>query len=120
MKRAWPREPQSSSSPGLGGRSIRNQDRCSPSTFPYGCNGEWASIYASDQGADYGALFCSFHVDGQPNKAHCYFKDVSGKVPDSFNVTSFLGAGLGSPPVATPDSTTTNEGHAGGYRRPLQ
>ena len=94
---------------GLGGRSIRNQDRCSPSTFPYGCNGEWASIYTSDQGADYGALFCSFHVDGQPNKAHCYFKDVSGKVPDSFNVTSFLGAGLGSPPVATPDSATTNE-----------
>ena len=25
---------------GLGGRSIRNQDRCSPSSFPYGCNGE--------------------------------------------------------------------------------
>ena len=94
---------------GLGGRSIRNQDRCSPSTFPYGCKGEWASIYTSDQGADFGALFCSFHVDGQPNKAHCYFKDISGNVPDEFNVTSFLGAGLGSPPVATPDSTTTNE-----------
>ena len=94
---------------GLGGRSIRNQDRCSPSTFPYGCNGEWASSYTSDQGADFGALFCSFHVDGQPNKAHCYFKDISGNVPDEFNVTSFLGAGLGSPPVATPDSATTDE-----------
>ena len=97
---------------GLGGQSIRNQDRCSPSTFPYGCKGEWASIYTSDQGADYGALFCSFHVDGQPNKAHCYFKDISGNVPDDFNVTSFLGAGLGSAPVATDDITTTDEDKA--------
>jgi hypothetical protein len=47
---------------GLGGASIRNQDRCSPFTFPYGCNGEWASIYTSDQGANSGALFCSFNV----------------------------------------------------------
>jgi len=75
---------------GLGGHSIRNQDRCLPITFPYGCNGEWASIYTSDQGANYGALFCSFHVDGQPNKARCYFKDIDGTIPDEFTVISFV------------------------------
>ena len=76
---------------GLGGRSIRDQDRCLPTIFPYGCNGEWASIYTSDQGANFGALFCSFHVDDQPNKAHCYFKDINGNVPDEFTITSFIG-----------------------------
>jgi len=80
---------------GLGGRDIRAQERCLPDTPPYGCTGEWASIYSSNQGADFGALFCSFHVDGQPNKAHCYFKDIFGNVPDDFNVTSFLGAAAG-------------------------
>ncbi len=29
---------------GLGGGSIRDQERCLPDAFPYGCNGEWASI----------------------------------------------------------------------------
>ncbi len=71
----------------LGGQSIRNQDRCLPTTFPYGCNNEWASIYTSDQGAKYGALFCTFNVDAQPNKANCYFKDISGNVPDQFSIT---------------------------------
>lgn len=75
---------------GLGGASIRNQDYCLPYTFPYGCNGEWASIYTSDQGANFGALFCSFNVDGKPNKANCYFKDISGNVPDQFTITSFV------------------------------
>ncbi len=75
---------------GLGGRSIRDQERCSPDTPPYGCNGEWASIYSSNQGANYGALLCSFNVNGQPNSAHCYFKDIDGNVPDEFNITSFV------------------------------
>ena len=42
---------------GLGGKSIRGQLRCLPSTPPYGCKGEWASIYTSNQNANYGALF---------------------------------------------------------------
>ena len=75
---------------GLGGNSVRVQDRCL-TTYPYGCKDEWASIYTSDQGATYGALFCSFHVDGQPNKAHCYFKDINGNVPDEFDITSMIG-----------------------------
>ncbi len=76
---------------GLGGHAIKNQDRCLPPTFPYGCNGEWASIYTADQGASHGALFCLFNVEGQPNKASCYFKDINGNIPDKFIVTSFVG-----------------------------
>ncbi len=45
---------------GLGGRSIRPQNRRLMNK-PW-----WASIYTSDQGADYGALFCTFHIDNQP------------------------------------------------------
>lgn len=75
---------------GLGGHSVRNQDRCLPTSFPYGCNGEWAKIYTSDQGAKPGALFCSFNVDDTFNKANCYFKDISGNVPDKFSITSMV------------------------------
>jgi len=71
---------------GLGGNSpIGSQDRCI-----HGCYGEWGSMYTHEQGASFGALFCSFNVDGQSNKASCYFKDIYGNVPDNFTVTSFL------------------------------
>ena len=39
---------------GLGGHSIRDQERCLPVSYPYGCNEEWASVYTSDQDATYG------------------------------------------------------------------
>jgi hypothetical protein len=71
---------------GLGGQSIRNQERCLPTTPPYGCNGEWASIYTSDQLANYGALFATFNYDGDPSLARFYFKDINGLVPDEFFV----------------------------------
>ncbi len=73
---------------GLGGESIRDQERCLPATPPYGCKGEWASIYASNQGANYGALFGVFNVNGVPNLAKFYFKDIDGVVADSFFVIS--------------------------------
>ena len=64
---------------GLGGRSIR----------PQVLEGAWwASIYTLTQGADYRALFCTFHIDDQPERANCYFKDISGNVPDDFDVIS--------------------------------
>ena len=69
---------------GLGGRSIRPQNRHLLNK-PW-----WASIYTSTQGADYGALFCTFHIDNQPEQANCYFKDISGNVPDAFNIISAL------------------------------
>ena len=76
---------------GLGGHSIKDQARCLPTSYPYGCNGEWASIYTSDQNADFGALFCTFNVGGQPNKADCYFKNIQGKIIDKFTVSNFMG-----------------------------
>lgn len=30
------------------------------------------------------ALFCAFNENGVENRAHCYFKDISGKVADDF------------------------------------
>jgi len=71
---------------GLGGRSIRDQERCLPTSFPYGCKREWAFIYTSSQGAAYGALFIAFHVDGDPRKARGYFKNVEGKIVDAFEM----------------------------------
>jgi len=64
---------------GLGGKSIRHQERCLHSEKPYGCP-EWAAIYTSDQDADYGALFCTF----RKNYADCYFKDIRGRIIDEF------------------------------------
>ena len=71
---------------GLGGRSIRDQERCLPPVPPYGCNGEWAVIYTSDQSATWGALFLQFHVDGNPLKARGWFKNVDGDVVDEFEL----------------------------------
>jgi len=62
---------------GLGGRGIRDQER----------DGDWwAAKYTKDQGADYGALFCTFNVGGDPGRAHCHFRAISGKVPDRFDI----------------------------------
>jgi predicted phosphodiesterase len=71
---------------GLGGLSIRDQERCLPAIFPYGCNEEWAAVYTGTQAAKYGALFITFHVDGNPAKAQGYFKNVDGEVIDEFDV----------------------------------
>jgi predicted phosphodiesterase len=71
---------------GLGGQSIRPQLRCLPASPPYGCLGEWASIYSSTQGANYGALFIELNVDGDARKANGYFKDIDGDVIDTFTV----------------------------------
>ena len=73
---------------GLGGRSIRAQSLS---------GNWWASAYAStclpgdpicQPNAHFGALFGVFNVDGQPNKASFYFKDVNGRVVDQFVVIS--------------------------------
>ena len=82
---------------GLGGRSIRDQSRCLPSPYPYGCGNTGGSIYASDQGADYGALFIEFHVDGDPYKAHAYFKDINGNVIDMYDLVKQVAVGTGVP-----------------------
>jgi hypothetical protein len=73
---------------GLGGKSIRDQERCLPSAPPYGCNGVWASIYTSDQNASYGALFGVFNLNGVPNMAKFYFKNIDQDIVDEFFVIS--------------------------------
>ncbi|MBW2459450.1 MAG: DNRLRE domain-containing protein, partial [Deltaproteobacteria bacterium] len=55
-----------------------------PTTYPYGCGQEWASIYSSDQSAQFGALFIEFNLGADPNRAHGYFKNVAGQVIDEF------------------------------------
>jgi myo-inositol-hexaphosphate 3-phosphohydrolase len=67
---------------GLGGMSIRNQE----------VSGPWfASIYTSDQNANYGALFGVFNYGGDPRLARFYFKDLAGAVVDDFLVVSTVG-----------------------------
>ena len=67
---------------GLGGRSMRDQvDELASSPW-------WASVYTATQDANYGALFCIFNVNGTKNKAHCYFKDIDGNIPDEFDIVS--------------------------------
>lgn len=64
---------------GLGGVSARVQLR----------DGDWwASVYTADQNAKRGALFCDFGVNGDPNRASCYFKNVENAVIDRFNLIS--------------------------------
>lgn len=69
---------------GLGGESIRPQLLS---------GGWWASIYTSDQGAQYGVLFGVFNYQRNPRLAHFYFKDIDGRVADEFFVESTVGAG---------------------------
>lgn len=77
---------------GLGGKSIRAYSKNLHDGQQW-----WATLYTSDyhrkngvevkgSKADYGALFMRFHVDGDPNTAHGYFKSVSGEVADEFDV----------------------------------
>jgi predicted phosphodiesterase len=62
---------------GLGGKSIRPQRR----------EGSWwASIYTEDQGAEFGALFCTFYRQGEEDRARCWFQAVDGTIPDRFDL----------------------------------
>lgn len=87
---------------GLGGESVRVQRRCLPVTPPYGCHGEWAKIYTSNQNAQYGALFIIFNVNGDPNKAHGYFKTIGGQIVDDFEISK----ASGNSQAATPSVPT--------------
>jgi 3',5'-cyclic AMP phosphodiesterase CpdA len=86
---------------GLGGSSIRDQELDGP---------WWASIYTSTQGANYGALFCTFNANGVANRASCYFMDIDGVIPDQFEVISAVTGGVNNtPPVAADDTAVTDE-----------
>ncbi|KAI8814900.1 hypothetical protein BJ742DRAFT_194312 [Cladochytrium replicatum] len=66
---------------GLGGDSVRKWNpmmRFKP---------WWAAVAAKDNSARAGALMCTFNYGGDATKAHCYMKDISGRVYDDFIVT---------------------------------
>jgi hypothetical protein len=80
---------------GTGGTGLRVQVRCTPtaSTPPFPSLNTtdpscpiWASIYTLDQGAQFGAQFITFNVDGNPKKARGYFKNISGQTIDTFDI----------------------------------
>lgn len=62
---------------GLGGKSIRDQE--------LGGNW-WASIYTSNQKANFGALFGVFNYEGKEEFAKFYFKNIDGVTVDEFYV----------------------------------
>jgi hypothetical protein len=71
---------------GLGGVDVRSQL----------LSGDWwASVYASDQGANFGALFGVFNYQGNSRLAYFYFKDIDGNVPDEFFVETTVDASAG-------------------------
>jgi hypothetical protein len=66
---------------GIGGRSVRPQKQ----------SGDWwAKVYTKTQNAVPGCLFAVFNVDGKPNKARFYFKNIKGRIIDRFTVFSSL------------------------------
>jgi hypothetical protein len=69
---------------GLGGKDIRNWDRGANE------NPWWAACAAEDNGVDYGALLCTFNLDGDARRAACQFSDISGRTWDSFLIESTL------------------------------
>jgi hypothetical protein len=80
---------------GTGGTGLRSQVRCTPtsSTAPFPSLNTsdpscpvWASIYTTNQGAKFGALFITFNVDGNPKKARAVFKNTSGTAIDSYTI----------------------------------
>lgn len=76
---------------GLGGVGLR-----AFSTTYHNNDTWWSSYYTSDRWmrhgvmqsgtGNYGALFIRFYVDGDPKKASAYFKDVSGRIVDTFTM----------------------------------
>jgi Calcineurin-like phosphoesterase len=78
---------------GLGGSEVRPQLRS---------GNWWASIYTSNQSAMAGALFATFHVDGNPRKARFQFKNILGKTIDSFTVVREVDIPIEEPPDLPP------------------
>ncbi len=64
---------------GLGGQSVR------PQTL---VNDWWAAVHTATQDAAPGALFCTFNPDGQADRANCYFKDITGRIADRFQLVA--------------------------------
>jgi hypothetical protein len=51
----------------------------------------WAAVHAHEQGANAGALFCTFNPGDQKDRADCFFKDIRGSVKDRFSIINAVG-----------------------------
>ena len=71
---------------GLGGQSIREWDPALER------NPWWAATGASNNGINYGALFCTFKVNGDPTRANCFYEDLDGERFDDFDIITTLPA----------------------------
>ena len=71
---------------GLAGKDIRDWNDNLVS------NEWWAAYGASNNNIQYGALLCTFNINGDLRKAHCTYTDVNGKIWDDFDVSSSLPA----------------------------
>ena len=80
---------------GLGGLSIRGQDD------QLAAKAWWAAVHTSAQGADFGALFCTFNHKAVENRGHCYFKDLNGVIADEFEVVAAAASETPRPPSPT-------------------
>jgi hypothetical protein len=93
---------------GLGGEEVR----------PQLLSGDWwAKIYTATQQALPGALFATFHVDGDPRKAEFAFKAVDGTVADHFIVYRGEDTVPPPPPPPPPPIPRPVEGPGNGGRR---
>jgi hypothetical protein len=72
---------------GSGGRSLRDD-----------CN-KGFSYWGATDNTDFGALFISFNVDGDPRKARGYYKTVDGNIHDEFEITNSVNLGVSASPV---------------------
>jgi hypothetical protein len=76
---------------GLGGNSVRAFDDASHDDDTW-----WSSYYTSDEWkmngvvqsgtGTHGALFIRFNVNGDPKQATAYFKDINGRLVDTFAI----------------------------------
>ena len=103
---------------GLGGKDRSSHARCLPTAHPYGCKGEWASIYSKSQRAQFGALFVVFNYHADPLTAHGYFKTITGEVVDEFDVLASPSTYLPPGITVTPTSglTTAETGDTATFR----
>lgn len=72
---------------GIAGRSARSNERC-PNIDSFPCN-IFSSLWNADisGGDDWGALFITFNVNGDPKLAEGYFKTTGGQTIDQFRIS---------------------------------
>jgi len=50
----------------------------------------WAAVGASNNNVQYGALLCTFNLNGELRRAHCTQRDINGVIWDDFDIVSNL------------------------------